>query len=152
MKIYTPVDEEETAKVVRRYLDKQVPRLKRYTSISLTSPQLDPIGGSHGSHGNSSESQAIRAAQASKALDEIWQAMNNCERFQRAILLREYKQGKTPLAVAQSIQYQPTQYYKKRQDALVAFADFYDAITGQDLHVYLDEIAKTKKDRKNSEK
>lgn len=139
MRLDKDVNAEATAKKVRCYLDEKVPRLKRYAAISLTSPQLDPVGGSHGSFDNRNEAQALRAAEANAMLANIWRAMSYCERFQRAILLRMYQEDKGAVMIAQSIQYQSTQYYKKRKEALAAFADYYEGITGIDLHVYVDD-------------
>lgn len=146
MDVLRDIDEKQTGRNVDRFFKTKFPRLQRYATPTLTSPQFDKVGS--GGSGNGEEMKYVKAAEAANELKRVARAVNACNHMSRRILRGLYYDGSPDREMMAVVNYQRTQYYTLREIALNQFADFYDTFGGLDLHEYSENTGKTaEKDR-----
>lgn len=132
------LDEKATIQKVGKFFKTDVVRLERMANSSLNSalrsPNLDKIGGH--ANGNHVEDMMMNSLNAKQELRLIVDTIQLCDLDNKTILTEECIHHKSPLKVMMDdLLCSKSNYYKKRQDALLEFADRY-ANKGRDLHIY----------------
>lgn len=134
MNLFAEVDDQKTYEKAKAFLNRNVPKLKRYAQVTLSSPQFDGIGGS--TYGNHQEEKMALAVEASRELDLIKLAINGCSRNSATILINAYFSAHGSYEAKQALKYQNSRFYELKRQAYIDFADAYHAASGVDLHVY----------------
>lgn len=133
------IDYKATAKNVKNFLDKKLPRILRIANespASLKSPIISDMPVSHDG-GNHNEDKIIKYIAAKDMINGIARAFNNCSQTSFIILKGKYIQGLQDWQIEQNMYCSHSTYFKLRDKAYNELADCLELQKGcPDLHVY----------------
>ena len=133
------IDYKATARNVKEFLDKKLPRILRIANASpasLASPVISDMPVNRGG-GNYSEEKMVKYVAARAIIDGISRALAHCSQTSSHILKALYVQGLQNWQVIDTMYCERATYYKLRDKAYNEFADCLELQKGcPDLHVY----------------
>lgn len=133
------IDYKATARNVKEFLDKKLPRILRIANsspASLASPVISDMPVNRGG-GNHSEEKMVKYVAARAIIDGVSRAIAHCSQTSSHILKARYVQGLQNWQVIDTMYCERATYYKLRDKAFNEFADCFEMQKGcPDLHVY----------------
>lgn len=133
------IDYKATARNVKEFLDKKLPRILRIANASpasLASPVISDMPVNRG-RGNHSEEKMVKYVAARAIIDGVSRAIAHCSQTSSHILKARYVQGLQNWQVIDTMYCERATYYKLRDKAFNEFADCFEMQKGcPDLHVY----------------
>ena len=133
------IDYKATARNVKEFLDKKLPRILRIANASpasLASPVISDMPVNRGG-GNYSEEKMVKYVAARAIIDGVSRALAHCSQTSSHILKALYVQGLQNWQVIDTMYCERATYYKLRDKAFNEFADCLELQKGcPDLHVY----------------
>lgn len=133
------IDYKATARNVKEFLDKKLPRILRIANASpasLASPVISDMPVNRGG-GNHSEEKMVKYVAARAIIDGVSRALAHCSQTSSHILKARYVQGLQNWQVIDTMYCERATYYKLRDKAYNEFADCLELQKGcPDLHVY----------------
>lgn len=133
------IDYKATARNVKEFLDKKLPRILRIANASpasLASPVISDMPVNRGG-GNYSEEKMVKYVAARAIIDGVSRALAHCSQTSSHILKARYVQGLQNWQVIDTMYCERATYYKLRDKAFNEFADCFEMQKGcPDLHVY----------------
>ena len=133
------IDYKATARNVKEFLDKKLPRILRIANASpasLASPVISDMPVNRGG-GNYSEEKMVKYVAARAIIDGVSRALAHCSQTSSHILKALYVQGLQNWQVIDTMYCERETYYKLRDKAYNEFADCLELQKGcPDLHVY----------------
>ena len=133
------IDYKATARNVKEFLDKKLPRILRIANASpasLASPVISDMSVNRGG-GNHSEEKMVKYVAAKAIIDGVSRALAHCSQMSSHILKARYVQGLQNWQVIDTMYCERATYYKLRDKAFNEFADCLELQQGcPDLHVY----------------
>lgn len=133
------IDYKATARNVKEFLDKKLPRILRIANASpasLASPVISDMPVNRGG-GNYSEEKMVKYVAARAIIDGVSRALAHCSQTSSHILKARYVQGLQNWQVIDTMYCERATYYKLRDKAYNEFADCLELQKGcPDLHVY----------------
>lgn len=133
------IDYKATARNVKEFLDKKLPRILRIANASpasLASPVISDMPVNRGG-GNYSEEKMVKYVAARAIIDGVSRALAHCSQTSSHILKARYVQGLQNWQVIDTMYCERATYYKLRDKAYNEFADCLELQQGcPDLHVY----------------
>lgn len=133
------IDYKATARNVKEFLDKKLPRILRIANASparLASPVISDMPVNRGG-GNHSEEKMVKYVAARAIIDGVSRAIAHCSQTSSHILKARYVQGLQNWQVIDTMYCERATYYKLRDKAYNEFADCLELQQGcPDLHVY----------------
>lgn len=133
------IDYKATARNVKEFLDKKLPRILRIANASpasLASPVISDMPVNRGG-GNHSEEKMVKYVAAKAIIDGVSRALAHCSQTSSHILKARYVQGLQNWQVIDTMYCERATYYKLRDKAYNEFADCLELQQGcPDLHVY----------------
>lgn len=133
------IDYKATARNVKEFLDKKLPRILRIANASpasLASPVISDMPVNRGG-GNHSEEKMVKYVAARAIIDGVSRAIAHCSQTSSHILKARYVQGLQNWQVIDTMYCERATYYKLRDKAFNEFADCFEMQEGcPDLHVY----------------
>lgn len=133
------IDYKATARNVKEFLDKKLPRILRIANASpasLASPVISDMPVNRGG-GNYSEEKMVKYVVARAIIDGVSRALAHCSQMSSHILKALYVQGLQNWQVIDTMYCERATYYKLRDKAYNEFADCLELQKGcPDLHVY----------------
>ena len=133
------IDYKATARNVKEFLDKKLPRILRIANASpasLASPVISDMPVNRGG-GNHSEEKMVKYVAAKAIIDGVSRALAHCSQMSSRILKARYVQGLQNWQVIDTMYCERATYYKLRDKAFNEFADCFEMQKGcPDLHVY----------------
>ena len=133
------IDYKATARTVKEFLDKKLPRILRIANASpasLASPVISDMPVNRG-RGNHSEEKMVKYVAARAIIDGVSRAIAHCSQTSSHILKARYVQGLQNWQVIDTMYCERATYYKLRDKAFNEFADCFEMQKGcPDLHVY----------------
>lgn len=133
------IDYKATARNVKEFLDKKLPRILRIANASpasLASPVISDMPVNRGG-GNYSEEKMVKCVAARAIIDGVSRALAHCSQMSSHILKALYVQGLQNWQVIDTMYCERATYYKLRDKAYNEFADCLELQKGcPDLHVY----------------
>jgi ArpU family phage transcriptional regulator len=133
------IDYKATARNVKEFLDKKLPRILRIANASpasLASPVISDMPVNRGG-GNYSEEKMVKYVAARAIIDGVSRALAHCSQTSSHILKALYVQGLQNWQVIDTMYCERATYYKLRDKAYNEFADCLELQKGcPDLHVY----------------
>ena len=133
------IDYKATARNVKEFLDKKLPRILRIANASpasLASPVISDMPVNRGG-GNHSEEKMVKYVAAKAIIDGVSRALAHCSQMSSHILKARYVQGLQNWQVIDTMYCERATYYKLRDKAYNEFADCFEMQQGcPDLHVY----------------
>lgn len=133
------INYKKTAKNVKHFLDKQLPKILRLANespASLKSPVISDMPVNH-EGGNHNEDKMIKYIAAKEMIQGVAQAFQNCSQTSLVILKGKYIQGLQDWQIEQNLYCSHSTYFKSRDKAYNEFADCLELQKGcPDLHVY----------------
>lgn len=133
------IDYKATARNVKEFLDKKLPRILRIANASpasLASPVISDMPVNRGG-GNHSEEKMVKYVAAKAIIDGVSRAIAHCSQTSSHILKARYVQGLQNWQVIDTMYCERATYYKLRDKAYNEFADCLELQQGcPDLHVY----------------
>lgn len=133
------IDYKATARNVKEFLDKRLPRILRIANASpasLASPVISDMPVNRGG-GNYSEEKMVKYVAARAIIDGVSRALAHCSQTSSHILKALYVQGLQNWQVIDTMYCERATYYKLRDKAYNEFADCLELQKGcPDLHVY----------------
>ncbi|WP_195454111.1 ArpU family phage packaging/lysis transcriptional regulator [Ligilactobacillus ruminis] len=133
------IDYKATARNVKEFLDKKLPRILRIANASpasLASPVISDMPVNRGG-GNHNEEKMVKYVAAKAIIDGVSRALAHCSQMSSHILKARYVQGLQNWQVIDTMYCERATYYKLRDKAFNEFADCFEMQKGcPDLHVY----------------
>lgn len=133
------IDYKATARNVKEFLDKKLPRILRIANASpasLASPVISDMPVNRGGC-NRSEEKMVKYVAARAIIDGVSRAIAHCSQTSSHILKARYVQGLQNWQVIDTMYCERATYYKLRDKAFNEFADCFEMQKGcPDLHVY----------------
>lgn len=132
------LDMKRTNNKVKMLFKKQFPRISRLAGISptsLRSPFIDDMP-KDPSYGNRTEEAMITYADRRYEYENVLLAIQHCSFISQQIIILDLVQENSNQYVADTLKYGETTYKLLKKQATAEFADTYEAIAGEDLHVY----------------
>ena len=133
------IDYKATARNVKEFLDKKLPRILRIANASpasLASPVISDMPVNRGG-GNHNEEKMVKYVAAKAIIDGVSRALAHCSQMSSHILKARYVQGLQNWQVIDTMYCERATYYKLRDKAFNEFADCLELQQGcPDLHVY----------------
>lgn len=133
------IDYKATARNVKEFLDKKLPRILRIANASpasLASPVISDMPVNRGG-GNHIEEKMVKYVAARAIIDGVSRALAHCSQTSSHILKARYVQGLQNWQVIDTMYCERATYYKLRDKAFNEFADCFEMQKGcPDLHVY----------------
>ncbi|MGO5155626.1 ArpU family phage packaging/lysis transcriptional regulator [Ligilactobacillus ruminis] len=134
------IDYKATARNVKEFLDKKLPRILRIANASpanLASPVISNMPVVRDDSVNNTERKMIRYIAARDIITGVSQAFSHCSQTSYYILKARYVQGLQNWQVIDTMYCERATYYKLRDKAYNEFADCFEMQKGcPDLHVY----------------
>ena len=134
------IDYKATARNVKEFLDKKLPRILRIANTSPTSLVSSAVSDTpvvRDDSVNHSERKMIRYIAARDIITGVSQAFGHCSQTSYYILKARYVQGLQNWQVIDTMYCERATYYKLRDKAFNEFADCFEMQKGcPDLHVY----------------
>lgn len=133
------IDYKATARNVKEFLDKKLPRILRIANASpasLASPVISDMPVNRGG-GNHNEEKMVKYVAAKAIIDGVSRALAHCSQMSSHILKARYVQGLQNWQVIDTMYCERATYYKLRDKAFNELADCLELQQGcPDLHVY----------------
>ena len=133
------IDYKATARNVKEFLDKKLPRILRIANASpasLASPVISDMPVNRGG-GNHNEEKMVKYVAAKAIIDGVSRALAHCSQMSSHILKARYVQGLQNWQVIDTMYCERATYYKLRDKAFNEFAACVEMQKGcPDLHVY----------------
>ena len=133
------IDYKATARNVKEFLDKKLPRILRIANASpasLASPVISDMPVNRGG-GNHSEEKMVKYVAAKAIIDGVSRALAHCSQMSSHILKERYVAGMENWQIIETMYCERATYYKLRDKAYNEFADCLELQQGcPDLHVY----------------
>lgn len=133
------IDYKATARNVKEFLDKKLPRILRIANASpasLASPVISDMPVNRGG-GNHNEEKMVKYVAAKAIIDGVSRALAHCSQMSSHILKARYVQCLQNWQVIDTMYCERATYYKLRDKAFNEFADCFEMQKGcPDLHVY----------------
>ena len=134
------IDYKATARNVKEFLDKKLPRILRIANASpanLASPVISNMPVVRDDSVNNIERKMIRYIAAQDIIIGVSRALAHCSQMSSHILKARYVQGLHNWQVIDTMYCERATYYKLRDKAYNEFADCFEMQKGcPDLHVY----------------
>ena len=134
------IDYKATARNVKEFLDKKLPRILRIANASpanLSSPVISNMPVVRDDSVNNIERKMIRYIAAQDIIIGVSQAFSHCSQTSSHILKARYVQGLQNWQIIETMYCERATYYKLRDKAFNEFADCLELQQGcPDLHVY----------------
>lgn len=134
------IDYKATARNVKEFLDKKLPRILRIANASpsiLASPVISDMPVNRGGGNHSEEEKMVKYVAARAIIDGVSRAIAHCSQMSSHILKARYVQGLQNWQVIDTMYCERATYYKLRDKAFNEFADCFEMQKGcPDLHVY----------------
>lgn len=134
------IDYKATARNVKEFLDKKLPRILRIANASpasLASPVISDMPVASDGSVNQSEKKMVRYIAAREIINGVSHAFSHCSQTSSHILKERYVAGMENWQIIETMYCERATYYKLRDKAYNEFADCLELQQGcPDLHVY----------------
>lgn len=134
------VDEKGTESNVRKYLEKEFPRLvlqAGYSMLDVQSPKFDITGGGGHSVRNSIEDKIDGHFYAEQLVSSTIRSIRKCPIKCQRILYDVYVKGRNDIDVQLDLKYEHAQYNVVKNKAFLYFADSFQRV--HDFHEYMND-------------